>query len=62
VQIQNTINNRIDVILVCVLTSSAVDREFESKDDKINIGCFSSNHASTESKYRLAQNKDNVFE
>ena len=56
-------------VIVGVLASSAVDRVFEplsgqSKDYKIGMCCFSAKHAvlRRKSKYRLAQNRDNVFE
>jgi len=52
-----------------VLTSSAVDRVFESrsgqtKDYKTGICCFSAKHAAlrTKSKDWLARNQDNVSE
>jgi hypothetical protein len=53
--------------MLSVLTSSAVDREFEprsgqTKDYKIGICCFSAKHAALrrKSKERFAQNQDNV--
>ena len=55
-------------VMVSVLTSSVVDREFtpwsdQTKDYKIGIGCFSTKHATSrrKSKVWLAQNQDNVF-
>ena len=56
-------------VVVSVLTSSAVDRGFETrsvptKDYKIGICCFSSKHATLERKSKdwLARNQDNVSE
>ena len=53
--------------MVSVLTSSAVDREFEprsgqTKDYKIGICCFSAQHAALRRKSKdwLARNQNNV--
>ena len=53
--------------MVCMLTSSAVDRGFEprfgqTKDYEIDICCIPSNHAALRSKNKdwLARNQDNV--
>jgi hypothetical protein len=55
--------------MVSVLVSSAVDRGFEpqssqTKDYKIGICCFSTNHATLRSKSKdwLARNQNNVSE
>ena len=50
--------NRIGGVMVSVLTWSAVDRGFEprsgqTKDYKIGICCFSTNHAALRRKSRL---------
>ena len=59
--------NRIVGVIVSVLASSVVDREFEprsfqTKDYKICISCFSAKHAALrrKSKYWLARNQDNA--
>jgi len=59
--------NRIDDVMVSVLTSSSVDRGCEprwgqTKEIKIGICCFSDEHAalSRKSKDWFAQNQDNV--
>ena len=64
-----TSQNHISGIMVSVLTSSAVDRGFESrsgqtKDYKIGICCFSTKHAvlRSQGKDGLAQNQVNVYE
>jgi hypothetical protein len=61
--------NRIGGVMVSVLTSSAVDREFESwsgqtKDYKIGICCFSAKHAALRRKSKdwLSRNQNNVSE
>ena len=61
--------NRIGGVIVSVLTSSAIDGEFEprsvqTKDYKIGICCFSAKHAALriKSKDWLAGNQNNVFE
>ena len=61
--------NRIGGVMVSMLASSSVDREFESrsgqtKDYKIGICCFSAKHAalSRKSKNWLSGNRDNVSE
>jgi hypothetical protein len=61
--------NCISGIMVSVLTSSAVDREFEhrsgkTKDYKIDICCFSANHTSLRRKSKdwFARNQNNVSE
>ena len=61
--------HRIGVVMVSVLASSAVDREFEprlgqTKDYKIGIRCFSAKHAALRRKSKdwLALNQDNVSE
>ena len=58
--------SRIGGVMVCMLASNAVDREFESrsgqtKDYKIGICCFSAKHAalSRKSKNWLSGNRDN---
>jgi hypothetical protein len=55
--------------MVSVLSSSAVDREFESrssrtKDYEIGICCFSAKHAALRRKSKdwLVWNQDNMFE
>ena len=62
-------SNRIGGVMVSMLTSSAVDREFErrsgqTKDFKIGICCFSAKHAALRRKNKdwLARNKNNVSE
>ena len=59
--------NRIGSVMVAVLASSAVDREFEprsgqTKDHIIGICCSSTKHAalSRKSKDWLARNQENV--
>ena len=59
--------NRIGGVMDSVLVSSAVDRVFEpqlgqTKDYKIDICCFSAEHAAIRRKSKdwLAQNQDNV--
>ena len=61
--------HRIGGVMVCVLASSAVDREFESqsgqtKNYKIGIYCFSAKHAALRKKSKewLARNQNNVSE
>ena len=61
--------NRIDGVMVSVLASSVVDREFEPrsgqiKDYKIDICCFSAKHAALrrKSKDLVARNQNNVSE
>jgi hypothetical protein len=61
--------NRIGGVMVSMLASSAVDREFESRSDqtkdyKIGICCFSAKHTalSRKSKNWLSGNRDNVSE
>ena len=61
--------NGISGVMVSVLTSSAVNRGFESrsgqtKDYKIGICCFSAKHAALrrKSKDRLTRNQNNVSE
>ena len=60
---------RIGGVMVSVLVSSTGDREFEprsdqTKDYKIGICCFSTNHAALRRKSKdwLAQNQNNVSE
>ena len=55
--------------MVCVIVSSAVDREFEpqsgeTKDYKIDMWCFFAKHAALKSKCKewLAWNQSNVSE
>jgi hypothetical protein len=62
-------NNRIGGVMVCMLTSSAVDRGFEPglgqiKNYNIGICCVSTEHAALKRKSKdwLIQNGDNVFE
>jgi hypothetical protein len=62
-------NNRIGGVMVCMLTSSAVDRGFEPglgqiKNYNIGICCFSTEHAALKRKSKdwLIQNGENVFE
>ena len=59
--------NRIDGVMVSVLASSVVDREFEPrsgqiKDYKIDICCFPAKHAALRRKNKdwLARNQNNV--
>ena len=61
--------NCISGVMVSVLTSSGVDREFETrsgqtKDYEIGICFFSTKHAALRKKSKnwLAQNQDNVSE
>ena len=61
--------NRIGGVMVSVLASSAVDREFESrsgqiKDYIIGICCFSAKYAALRRKNKdwLSGNEDNVSE
>ena len=61
--------DRIDGVMVSVVTSSAVDRGFEprsgqSTEYKIGICCFSAKHAALMSKNKdwLARNQNNVSE
>ena len=61
--------NRIGGVMVSLLASSAVDREFESRSGKkkdyiIGICCFSAKYAalSRKSKDWLSGNQDNVSE
>ena len=61
--------NRIDGVMVSVLTSSTVDHGFElksgqTKDYKIGICCFSAKHAALRRKSKdwFARNQDNVLE
>ena len=61
--------NHIGGVMVSVLTSSAIDREFkprsgQPKNHKIGICCFSDKHPplGRKSKDWLARNKDNVSE
>jgi hypothetical protein len=63
------INDRIGGVMVSVLASSAVDREFEPRsgqtnDYEIGICCFSAKHAALrkKSKYWSALNQNNVSE
>ena len=56
-------------VMISVLASSAVDREFkprpgETKDYEIGICCFSAKHAALrgKSKDSLVRNQDNVWE
>jgi hypothetical protein len=63
------IGNCIGGVMVSVLTSSVVDREFQlpsgqTKDYKIGICCFSAKHAALRSKSKdwLAQNQNNLSE
>ena len=62
------IHSCIGSVMVCVLASSAVDPRFEfrsdqTKDYKIGMCCFSSEHAPLRRKSKdwLAQNQDNVL-
>ena len=61
--------DRIDGVMVSVVTSSAVDRGFEprsgqSTEYKIGICCFPAKHAALMSKNKdwLARNQNNVSE
>ena len=61
--------NRISGVMVSMLSSSAVDREFEhrlgqTKDYKIGICCFSAKQAALRRKSKdwLARNQNNVSE
>ena len=61
--------HRIGGVMVCVLSSSAVDRGFEpqsgqTKYYKIGICCFSAKHAALRRKSKdwLARNQNNVSE
>ena len=61
--------NRIGIVMVSVLVSSAVDRGFDprsgqTKDYEIGICCFSAKHTALrrKSKDGLAGNQDNVSE
>ena len=61
--------NRIGVVMVSVLKSSAVDRGFnpqsgQTKDYEIGICCFSAKHVALRRKSKdwLAWNRDNVSE
>ena len=61
--------NRIGGVIICVLASSAVDREFEprsgqTKDYNIGTCCFSAKHAALRRKSKdwLARNHNNVSE
>ena len=61
--------NRIGGVMVSVLASSAVDREFEplsshTKDYRIGICCFFAKHAASRRKSKdwLAGNQNNVSE
>jgi hypothetical protein len=63
------VENRIGGVMVSVLASSVVDSGFEprsgkTKDYKIDIGCFSSKHATLRrnSKDWLVGNQNNVYE
>jgi hypothetical protein len=63
------LKNRISGVMVSVLASCAVDREFEprlgqTKVYEIGICCFSAKHASLRSKSKdwLARNQNNVSE
>jgi hypothetical protein len=65
----NDVYNRISGVMVCMLTSSAVDHVFEAQSDqtedyKISICCFSAKHAALRrmSKDWLDRNQDNVSE
>ena len=63
-------HNRIGGVIICVLASSAVDREFEPRSgqtkEDYNIGtcCFSAKHAALRRKSKdwLARNHNNVSE
>jgi hypothetical protein len=55
--VSSVCGNRIGGVMVSVFASSAVDREFEprsgqTKDDKIDICCFSAKHAALMSKIK----------
>ena len=59
--------NRIGGVVVSVVTPSPVDREFEhwsgqTKDDKIDICCFSVKHAALRKKRKhwLPRNQNNM--
>ena len=61
--------DRIDGVMISVVTSSAGDRGFEprsdqTKDYKISIYCFSAKHTALRRKSKdwLAQNQNNVSE
>ena len=61
--------NRIGGLMVSLLTSGAVEREFEprsgqTKDYKIGICCFSTKHAAIRKKKKdwLARDHDNMSE
>ena len=61
--------NRIGIVMVSVLVSSAVDRGFDprsgqTKDYKIGICCLSAKHTALRRKSKdwLARNQDNVSE
>ena len=64
-----TTGNRIGGVMICVLASIAVDREFEpqsgqTKDYDNGICCFSANRVALRRKSKdwLARNQDNVSE
>ena len=55
--VSSVFGNCIGGVMVSVFASSAVDREFEprsgqTKDDKIDICCFSAKHAALRSKIK----------
>ena len=61
--------NRIGVVMICMFTSSMVDRDLESRscqtnDYKIGICCFSAKHSSCRSKsnYWFARNHEFMSE
>ena len=65
----SSIHETTSEVMVSVLASSAVDREFEprsgqTKDYKIGICCFSAKHTALRRKSKdwLARNQDNVSE
>jgi hypothetical protein len=62
-------DKRISGVMVSVLNSSAVDRQFEprlgqTKDYKVGIYCFSTKHVTLRKKNKdwLARNQDNMSE
>ena len=68
-QLVDRVYNRISGVMVSVLESSAVNREFEprsgqTKDYKIGICCFFTKHATLRRKSKdwLARNQNNVSE
>ena len=65
----SSLDNRIGGVMVSVLTSSTIDREFEPRSSQIEnyeigVCCFSANHAALKRKSKdwLARNQNNVSE